>query len=107
MIYKQTNQIQSEEFKLKRPNLILKLHNNNDTFYTMTNDKGIYSFSEVKPGNWEVRIITKGLEKKFDFPKKVKHLKLVSGENVTVNFLMKVISRKINISKKKFKLKTD
>lgn len=104
--YEQTAQIQSNGFKNKLPQLILKLDNGTDEFFTVVNEKGNYSFSEIRPGEWNLSIVAKGLENKFEFIDRVKKLQLQSGKNETVDFLVKDKSRKINIKNSNIKLKT-
>jgi hypothetical protein len=103
--YKETAQIQSNGFKNKLPQLILKLDNGVDQFFTLMNEQGEYSFSEVRPGDWNLSIVTKGLENKFDFVDNAKKIKLISGINQTIDFLVKDKARKINIKNSNLQLK--
>jgi len=105
VLFKETVQIQSKEFKKEIPNLIIKLHNDQGIKYTTVNRKGGFRFSEIRPGKCEISIVTKGLGENFSFPNKVKQLYLENGNDVVVEFLMSTKSRKINISKNKFQLK--
>ena len=103
--YQETTQIQSNGFKNKLPQLIVKLENGVDQFFTIVNENGEYSFSEIKPGDWRISIVTKGLENKFEFVENNKNLKLNSGVNETIDFLVKDKSRKINIKSSNIILK--
>jgi hypothetical protein len=102
IIFKQNKQIQSNVFKNQMPKFIIKLQNDKeDIFYTLINDKGEFSFNEIKPGNWLITLITKGFEKIFEFPKKTQQLNLTNGKNMFVDFIVKAKSRKISIKKNK------
>lgn len=103
--YQETSQIQSNGFKNKLPQLILKLDNGIDQFFTLANENGEYSFSEIKPGDWTISIVSKGLENKFEFVENNKSIKLRSGINETFHFLVKDKSRKITIKSSNIKLK--
>jgi hypothetical protein len=103
--YQETTQFQSNGFKNKLPQLILKLDNGIDQFFTLVNERGEYSFSEIRPGDWNLSIVTKGLENKFEFVNNSKTIKLISGVNQTIDFLVKDKSRKINIKNSNIQLK--
>lgn len=103
--YKETAQIQSSGFKNKLPQLILKLDNGVDQFFTLVNERGEYNFSEIRPGDWNLSIVTKGLESKFEFVDNFKTIKLISGINQTIDFLVKDKARKINIKNSNIQLK--
>lgn len=103
--YEESTQIQSNGFKNKLPQLIIKLDNGIDQFFTLANEKGMYSFNEISPGDWNLSIVTKGLENKFEFVDNNKTLKLNSGINETIDFLVKDKSRKINIKSSNIKLR--
>ena len=104
--YQETAQIQSNGFKNKLPQLILKIENGVDQFFTLVDEQGGYNFSEIRPGEWNLSIVTKGLENKFEFVDNPKSIKLTSGVNETIDFLVKDKSRKINIKSSNIKLKT-
>lgn len=103
--YKETAQIQSNGFKNKLPQLVVKLENGVDQFFTLMNEQGEYSFSEIRPGDWNLSIVTKGLESKFEFVDNTKKIKLETGVNQTFDFLVTDKSRKINIKSSNIKLK--
>ncbi len=103
--YKETAQIQSSGFKNKLPQLVIKLDNGLDQFYTLVNERGEYSFSEIRPGVWNLSIVTKGLENKFEFVNNNKTITLISGENQTIDFLVQDKARKINIKNSNLQLK--
>jgi hypothetical protein len=105
IFYKKSEQIQSKEFSNKMPDLLLKLENGKDVFYTIINNSGAYSFSEIRPGDWTLSIVKKGLEQKFIFPDSLKQLKLKSGENLTIDFVIEEKIRKTNFSEKKINIK--
>ena len=96
--------MQAKEFTNTFPQLIIKLQKGEFVLYTRTDQNGEFSFSEVKPGKWDISIVTKGLEKKYTFPKKSKQLNLSSGKDIFVSFQVKDKSRKIKFKNKKFNL---
>lgn len=104
--YQETAQIQSNGFKNKLPQLILKLDSGVDQFFTIVNENGTYNFSEIRPGEWNLSIVTKGLENKFEFVDSIKTIMLNSGVNQTIDFLVKDKTRKINIKNNNLQLKT-
>lgn len=103
--YQATSQIQSNGFKNKLPQLIIKLNNGVEQFFTLVNENREFSFSEIRPGDWNISIVTKGLENKFEFIDSMKSLKLTSGKEETISFLVKDKTRKINIKNSNIKLK--
>lgn len=103
--YQEIKQIQSTGFKNKLPQLIIKLENGVDQYFTLVNEKGEYNFNEIRPGNWRLSIITKGLENKFEFINNNRTLNLISGINEISNFIVKDKSRKVNIKESTIKLK--
>lgn len=105
VLYKKSDQLQSNEFSNNLPNLLLKLEKGTDVFYTIINEKGEYSFSEIRPGDWTVSIIKKGLEQKFVFQNSIRQFHLVSGEELTVDFIVEDKVRKTNFSSKKLNIK--
>lgn len=104
VVYKKNKQVQAKEFTNTFPQLIIKLQKGEFVLYTRTDQNGEFSFSEVKPGKWDISIVTKGLEKKYTFPKKSKQLNLSSGKDIFVSFQVKDKSRKIKFKNKKFNL---
>lgn len=105
--YKKVKQFQSKEFKNERPNVIVKLTSGDLVFYTIIDQQGKFQFSQLKPGNYKVEIVTKGMERNFTFPIKNKTIEVKSGEQEEVELVMKDRSRKMNFSSKKIKLKSN
>jgi len=106
IIYKKTNQIQHERFKNELPQLIIKLKNGEDEYYTTVDPKKkTFLFSEIKPGTYQISIVTKGLEKKFEFIRYSRQIELRDGIVTTVKFEIKDKSRKMKFNSKKFNLK--
>lgn len=105
--FETNKQIQSKEFKTQFSNVIIKLTKDSVSVYTLVDRKRNFIFSQLKPGIYQVSIVTKDLEKAYDFPIKEIEVELKEGEEAKVELSMKERSRRMNFSSKKIKLSTN
>lgn len=85
-------------------NVIVKLYNDSESFLTQINEKGDYSFKEIKPGNWKLLAILPSNLEEFEVLEKEKNINIKSDLLLHEHFAVKSKERKIIFSDKDFKL---
>ncbi|MBK9511578.1 MAG: hypothetical protein IPO04_20095 [Cytophagaceae bacterium] len=86
------------------PVVLLKLENEIESFVTRINADNEFSFKEIKPGQWKIRVILTGNSEGFEVSEEEKIINIESGKISTTEFLVKQNERKIFFSNKEFKL---
>lgn len=85
-------------------NVIVKLYNDSESLLTRINEKGHFSFKEIKPGNWRLLAILPSNLEKFEVLEEEKSITIESDLLVKEHFTVKYIERKIFFSAKDFKV---
>lgn len=100
-----TKQVSSSKFKLSRPEVIIELKNETQTFTSTSNRKGEFVFTNIKPGMWEISIYDKVLKKDFTIKNNYQKFEIVEGEKKSITFNMSQKKRNIHFNKNKVKIK--
>lgn len=100
-----SKQVSSSKFKLSRPEVIVELKNEKQTFTTTSNRRGEFVFTNVKPGKWEISIYDKILKKDFSIKNNYQIIEIVEGEKKSFTFNMSQKKRNIHFNKSKVKIK--
>lgn len=101
-----SKQTQAKKFAKAIPQLIIKLEYGDKIQYTMTNEKNEFLFSQLNPGEYKIKIVSKRYEKIFNFKDNNQRFELLEGEDRKINFSVAEKTRNIRIKKKKFNLKS-
>ncbi len=85
-------------------NVMVKLYNDSESLLTIINDKGDFSFKEIKPGTWKLLAILPASLEKFEVLEKEKSITIESDLLLKEHFTVKSTERKIIFSDKDFKV---
>ena len=85
-------------------NVMIKLYNDSESLLTKINEKGNFSFKEIKPGRWKLLAILPTSLEKFEVLEKEKNVIIESNLLLHEHFTIQSIERKIIFSDKDFKL---
>ncbi len=103
---KKDKDLTSSKFESNTSFYVVKLYNEDETFYADTNEKGEYRFKSIRPGNWNVEVVKNGWEAKNKAkPARFEYF-LKQNEVKEVNFEIIPKKRKVRFSNKNIKLKT-
>lgn len=103
--YIESKQKTASKYKLSRPETIIELKNEKETFTTTSNRKGEFIFNNIKPGKYEISIYDNILKKDFTFKNNYQNIEIKEGEQKSITFNMSQKKRKIHFNKSKVKLK--
>ena len=98
------------EFKNKQPraqtinlqslgSVLIQITNGKETRRTFTDEKGTYSFSDLKPGVWTMKVLTTDLNKQYKIAKATYSIKIEQGQKVDLPIVVQ--SKKRNIQFKR------
>ncbi|WP_435356571.1 hypothetical protein [Emticicia sp. SJ17W-69] len=102
-IHFKTNDEATQENK-KALVVLIKLFNEQDTFMTKVNDKGEFSFREIKPGQWNIEAIIHGNKDSFVIENLSQNIIIESEKLKTLSFSVVSKERKIYFSNQNFLL---
>lgn len=88
----------------KKPIVLVKLFNETDKFITKANDKGDFSFKEMKPGSWQVELTVHGNEENFTVENPIQNIIIEAEKIKEMSFSIIPKERKIYFSDKNFQL---
>ncbi|GAB3165442.1 hypothetical protein GCM10027291_08750 [Telluribacter humicola] len=79
--------------------VVLKLTNNENTFYTETDASGKFSFGEVRSGDWTISVVKTGAwSNDFTIDADYRQVTVVAGEETQVKFMLTPKERKIHMN---------
>jgi hypothetical protein len=85
----------------------VKLFNEKESNITQMNDKNEFTFKEIKPGIWKLKLIIPGKSEQYEILNQEQEVKVESSQVRNHTFLIKAIERKIKFSGKNFNIKTE
>ncbi|MCA0363660.1 MAG: hypothetical protein LCH67_06425 [Bacteroidetes bacterium] len=88
----------------EKPVVLLKLENGTESFVTRINTENEFSFKEIKPGEWKIKVILTGNTEGFEVSEEEKIVNIESEKISNADFTVKQNQRKIFFSNKEFKL---
>jgi hypothetical protein len=81
-------------------NLIIEASNGVEIFRVMTDRDGNFSFEDLRPGNWHVKIYPNGIPPGYQLDNDQFDLNLTSGKEEKLNVVVHKKSREIKLQKK-------
>nr|MCU0340631.1 carboxypeptidase-like regulatory domain-containing protein [Spirosomataceae bacterium] len=100
IVVEKSTQIGAKETTQTKPEIMLKLHNGRESFLTLPDENGQFSFKEILPGEWQLSATLLGKDGKFTIVQPKKVLTVVAEQSQQVTFTVKPIERNIRFSDK-------
>lgn len=102
--YQNGEQIASIDLKKDKPLVLAKLSNDKESFVTQVNAKNEFSFKEMKPGNWQLRLWVPSKENQFVIDNAEQSFNIEAEKIKELFFTVKPVERKIYFSSNNFNL---
>lgn len=90
-----------------RPVVLAKLTNGKETLVTAITKNNEYSFKEVKPGEWLLKVYIPGNQEEYEILNSESHVYVESSKVELVNFTLRTIKRKIQNTGQQFHLSSN
>ena len=88
----------------KTPMVIVTLYNEKESYTTQMNNKNEFSFKEMKPALWKIKVYIPGNQELFKIQNPEQTLEIESGQLKVVNFEIQPFERKIYFSNHNYNL---
>jgi hypothetical protein len=87
-----------------RPQILLKIQNNEESYLTKLNEFQEFSFKEIKPGEWKITVLLTSNSEGYEVLEKEKIVNIEPEMISKADFVVKQSERKIFFSNKEFKI---
>jgi hypothetical protein len=84
--------------------VLVRLFNEYESFMTHVNDKGVFSFKEMQPGQWQVQVSIHGHQNQFEVRNPLQHVVIEPGKLNSLSFMVYPKERKIYFSEESFQI---
>lgn len=81
-------------------NLIIEASNGTETFRILSRRDGTFSFNDLRPGNWHIKIYPNGIPQGYQLESDQFNFNLVSGKEENLDVIIHKKSREIKLQKK-------
>lgn len=88
----------------KPPVVLLTLYNDKENFTTQMNDKNEFSFKEMLPGAWKIKVSVIGNQQLFNIPNAEQNVEIEQGIIKEITFKIEHLERKIYFNNQNYKL---
>ncbi len=88
----------------ERPVVLVKLNGEGGSYITELNDKGEFSFREVRPGNWEISVFIPGSQDRFVVEDASRQLTLETDKTLDLTFKVRPNEKRIHFSERSFEV---
>lgn len=88
----------------EKPAVLVKLTNGESSFLTELNDKGEFSFKEMKPGTWDVSAFIPGNQDRFVIEDGNRQLALEADKTIDLVFRIRPNEKRIHFSERNFEV---
>jgi len=88
----------------ERPVVLVKLHGENGSYLTELNDKGEFSFREIRPGSWEISVFIPGSQDRFVVEDGNRQLTVETDKTLDLTFRIKPNEKRIHFSERNFEV---
>ncbi len=88
----------------EKPAVLVKLHGENGSYLTELNDKGEFSFREIRPGNWEISVFIPGSQDRFVVEDSNRQLTVETDKTLDLTFRIKPNEKRIHFSERNFEV---
>ncbi len=87
-----------------KPVVLAKLTGETGSYLTELNEKGMFSFKEIRPGNWELSVFIPGGQDRFVIEDGVRPLTLEADKTIDLVFRIRPNERRIHFSERSFEV---
>lgn len=88
----------------EKPVVLAKLTGEAGSYLTELNEKGTFSFREIRPGNWELSLFIPGGQDRFVIEDSVRPLMLEADKTIDLVFRIRPNERRIHFSERSFEV---
>lgn len=88
----------------EKPSVLVKLTSENGSYLTELNDKGEFSFREIRPGTWEISVFIPGSQDRFVVEESNRQLTVETGKTLDLTFRIKPNEKRIHFSERNFEV---
>jgi uncharacterized surface anchored protein len=81
-------------------NLIIEASNGTDIYRELTGRNGTFSFDDLRPGSWNIKVYSNGIPQGYQLDKDQFSLNIPQGKEVSLDVIIHKKSREIKIQKK-------
>lgn len=86
------------------PPFLIKIFNEEESHLTRVEANSNFSFKELKPGSWTIRLLLPEYGERFDVEESERILDIIPGKEVAFNFVLSRATRRIFFNGKDFKV---
>lgn len=88
----------------EKPPVLIKLNGENGSYLTELNDKGEFSFREIRPGNWEISVFIPGSQDRFVVEESNRQLTVETDKTLDLTFRIRPNEKRIHFSERNFEV---
>ncbi|WP_229210785.1 hypothetical protein [Dyadobacter jiangsuensis] len=88
----------------EKPTVLVKLHGENGSYLTELNDKGEFSFREIRPGTWEISVFIPGSQDRFVVEDSNRQLTVETDKTLDLSFRIRPNEKRIHFSERNFEV---
>ena len=88
----------------EKPSVLVKLNGENGSYLTELNDKGEFSFREIRPGTWEISVFIPGSQDRFVVEEANRQLTVETDKTLDLTFRIKPNEKRIHFSERNFEV---
>lgn len=88
----------------EKPSVLVKLKGENGSYLTELNDKGEFSFRELRPGTWEISVFIPGSQDRFVVEESSRQLTVETDKTLDLTFRIKPNEKRIHFSERNFEV---
>jgi hypothetical protein len=88
----------------EKPPVLVKLNGENGSYLTELNDKGEFSFREIRPGTWEISVFIPGSQDRFVVEDSHRELTVETDRTLDLTFRIRPNEKRIHFSERNFEV---
>ncbi|WP_229240460.1 hypothetical protein [Dyadobacter sp. SG02] len=88
----------------EKPSVLVKLTSENGSYLTELNDKGEFSFREIRPGTWAISVFIPGGADRFVVEESDRQLTVESDQTLDLTFRIRPNEKRIHFSERNFEV---
>jgi hypothetical protein len=88
----------------EKPPVLVKLNGENGNYLTELNDKGEFSFREIRPGTWEISVFIPGSQDRFVVEESSRQLAVETDKTLDLTFRIRPNEKRIHFSERNFEV---
>lgn len=88
----------------EKPSVLVKLSGENGSYLTELNEKGEFSFREIRPGAWEISVFIPGSQDRFVVEDSNRQLTVETDKTLDLTFRIRPNEKRIHFSERNFEV---